>query len=510
MPILGNTASGGKKPSTPVIGTATAGSGSATVAYTASTYAGKTGTAVYTATSSPGGFTGTGASPITVSGLNNGTAYTFTVRASTSYGVSSDSSAASNSVTPSVPSFITSTGQGSIDYSATGGTIDSSSNVYNSNQWGFMKYSSSGSNLLQKKASTDIIGFAGIGADASGNVYTYGNSSTSGSSRPTITKWNSSGSITSSFYNTLDTYPKGIKVDPATGNVYTMGSYSTAYGSALFLKFNSSLNLVNSFYWGGSKSNFTSQYKEAMTWDSSGNMYFGGHYGNNTGYAYLLKSDSTGAQQLAVGYRNTSVNNELHALKFGADGYLYAIMVTAYNDNQMMKLDPSNGNIIWQRRLTYAGGAYGGANFSLDIDSSGNVYMAYSQTIGIAIAKWNSSGTLLWNRDIAVSGGIVTIDGSQIVISGNDYFIFSRTRTVSGGLGSPVTFRLPTDGSKTGSYSNNGNTYSYSVGSGAESAGTINATYPALGSYTSLSTGSTSATAATVTDTSFTTTVTSF
>jgi len=94
---------GGLQPTAPTIGTATGGSASASVAFTASSYIGK-GTITYTATSSPGGITGTSAtSPITVSGLTNGTAYTFTVVGNTNYGVASAASASSNSVTPAVP-----------------------------------------------------------------------------------------------------------------------------------------------------------------------------------------------------------------------------------------------------------------------------------------------------------------------------------------------------------------------------------------------------------------------
>jgi hypothetical protein len=89
----------------PTIGTATAGALSASVAFTAPTYTGS-GITGYTATSSPGGFTGTGASsPVTVSGLTAGTAYTFTVTATTAAG-QGPASAASNSVTPTAPSYI--------------------------------------------------------------------------------------------------------------------------------------------------------------------------------------------------------------------------------------------------------------------------------------------------------------------------------------------------------------------------------------------------------------------
>ena len=75
------------------------------------------GATSYSVLSTPGSFTASGsASPLTVSGLTAGTAYTFQVRATNSVGTGGYS-AASNSVTPAVPlsfeSIATATGTGS-------------------------------------------------------------------------------------------------------------------------------------------------------------------------------------------------------------------------------------------------------------------------------------------------------------------------------------------------------------------------------------------------------------
>ena len=83
-----------KVPNAPTIGTATGGDASASVAFTAPSNTGGSAITAYYAVSNPGQITGTGASsPVSVTGLTNGTAYTFTVWALNTYGPSPYSAA---------------------------------------------------------------------------------------------------------------------------------------------------------------------------------------------------------------------------------------------------------------------------------------------------------------------------------------------------------------------------------------------------------------------------------
>ena len=224
MSLFGIIASSDKSvPNAPTIGTATdVGSGRAfnngraDVTFTAPTYTGRLPITSYTVTSSPGGFTGTGAaSPISVTGLQSATAYTFTVTATNSVGTSA-ASAASNSITattvPQAPTIGTATDGG------TGSTV---SVAFTGNATG-------GSAITTYTATSSPGGFTGTGASSpitvsgltTGTAYTF-----------TVTATNANGTSTASAASN--------SVTPASPTSYESIATLNGTGSSATITFSS-------------------------------------------------------------------------------------------------------------------------------------------------------------------------------------------------------------------------------------------------------------------------------
>lgn len=156
----------------------------------------------------------------------------------------------------------------------------------------------------------------------------------------------------------------------------------------------------------------------------------------------------------------------------------------------------SSGTLQWQRTLT-GPGAYLSIN-SVAADASGNVYaFGYYYNSGwntLFIAKYNSSGTIQWQRKITGTSG--TVDAKSISLGPNNNFVIAAILNSS----VPVVLSLPTDGSKTGTY----DIATYATSSMTDAAGALTGATPTLTEGTFSDTFSTES--YTDTSTSFTST----
>ena len=303
-------------------------------------------------------------------------------------------------------------------------TVDSSGNVYvagytnmqGAGGWDILvaKYNSSGGIQWQRilgGSSTDQS--IGIAVDSSANVYisAYTQSSGQGDRDLLIAKYNTSGTIQWQ-YTLGDSYAQGgneVSVD-GSGNVYVIGYTAIGNWPSYQMRFLvAKYNTDGDLQWQKVLYGSSDEGGKAIALDSSGNIYI-------TGY-----SKSTGA---------------------GED-----MIVAKYN---------SSGSVEWQRKLS---GSSNEQSEGITVDSSGNVYIVgYSNSGGpggysISIAKYNTSGTIQWQRHLGGSSGSDQGRGIVVDNSGN-FYICGNSSSAGAGSGDFIIARFPDDGTSTGTYGN--------------------------------------------------------
>ena len=357
--------------------------------------------------------------------------------------------------------------------------VDSSGNVYclgllNSTDIVLVKYNSAGTIQFQKiytiSSTSTNLGFAGNGLfiDSSDNLYMTGGYTLSGS-RGFLIKTNSSGTILyqRSFIANVDhsMQPAGVSVD-STGNVYIIGTsqgFSTNLGGqiAFLTKFNSSGTNQWSINFDSRTSTGT-----GLAIDSSNNVYMTGYSSSGSGGAnqqYVAKINSAGSSLWQAGVTTSSgyVLGQGIALDSSDNVYVTGGHYGSYYSFYSVKVNSGGSSLAWGKVYDTSSGSFGGP---VAVDSSGNSYTgAYSQSGNdnmSVIVKHNSGGTLQWQRTI---NKVNTTDSDfrtalHIDNTGDFYGVGSATNTTDQ---DSIVYKLPLDGTKTGTYTVGGRSIVY-------------------------------------------------
>lgn len=280
----------------------------------------------------------------------------------------------------------------------------------------------------------------GVAVAPSGNIYIVGNISTF----MLIAKYNSSGTL--QWQRSLGTVSNpeegwAIAIDPSE-NVYITG-YADVAGQAnnvIIAKYNTSgtIQWQKQLAGVGTKN----EYGTSIAVDSASNVYVTAYSNASAGggnFDFLtFKLDSSGnmswqrslsgtgfsgtSSDFGIGIALDSASN-VYVTGFSDNNSTYDLVLAKYN---------TTGTLQWQRTL---GNNTGGsdAGYGVVVDSANNIYVTgLINGIGILVAKYNSSGAIEWQRSLTGSATISAV-GAAVDSSNNVYVTAYGDISGSGG-----------------------------------------------------------------------------
>ena len=240
----------------------------------------------------------------------------------------------------------------------------------------------------------------------------------------------------------------GISTD-SVGNIYACGALTTTdtlgLSDAFLVKYDSLGNIQWNRFLGGD----TTDTFDVIAIDSSNNVYVAGRTSvSGTSRSLLAKYNTSGTQQWArtLGTDAAFHNNSWLAIDTDSSGNIYVAGET-YNTAQrgiIAKYD-SSGTVIWQKSVSAGPWQFN----SIVTTSNGTSYVAGTNVSGpagaqdIAIFKYDSSGEVVWQKNLGTAAGNENPADIKLDSSGNVYLC---GRTSVDGVTSPILIKLDPEG----------------------------------------------------------------
>ena len=314
------------------------------------------------------------------------------------------------------------------------------------------------------------------GAASSNYVYQTGYETASGTTYGALmqlSKTNAQTQWSKRIRNSGVSYARGVAVD-SSDNSYVAGETTFSGLGAVIVKYNSGGTLQWQNQFGGVGANGGIN-PRGLALDSSNNVYVTGD-GQALGVSslFLVKYDSSGTlqwqrqlifsdQSKGIGVSTDSSGN-IYIAGFVFISGTQALLTVKYN---------SSGTLQWQQQVVYAQAAAPGlinSSTVAAVDSSSNVYVAggtYVTPVGWrwAILKYDSSGTLQWQREFYPTSTNSDLYAGSIAVDNLGSF------TITGqGISKSWITKFPVTGALTGAYTVGGTAVTYAASSGTASA----------------------------------------